>query len=235
MTKLDPAGPMLAASVTTLSRSCTYTSTVPFPSLGARSAAESNATTWPSPSSEGWEDELLPWLPSLATLARTVVPVVRSRTNTSPLKFVSPGTRLSEKDVKATRVPSPLIVPSLPLAWAPLLETLIRVVVPVSWSCRNTSDVPFVSRLTRLLASESKTTKRPSALIDGPAIRFRRPLSALPWRPALDTLTRSVVPVSRSRTKISDLPFVSPGTRLSDSDANATKRPSALTDGRSLS
>jgi hypothetical protein len=99
----------------------------------------------------------------------------------------------------------------------------------------NTSDVPFVSPLTRLVASESKTTKRPSALIDGPAIPLTMPLSASLWRPALDTLTRSVVPSVRSRTKMSAFPFVSPGTRLSENEANATTRPSALTEGRSLS
>src|SRR3954452_15587957 len=64
---------------------------------------------------------------------------------------------------------------------------------------------------------------------------FSSPLPALPWAPVLLTLTRSVVPVSRSRTKTSTVPSVSPGTRLSDKDANAMYRPSALTAGSSLS
>ena len=64
---------------------------------------------------------------------------------------------------------------------------------------------------------------------------LRKPLSPSDWRPALDTLTRSVVPVTRSRTKMSERPFVSPATRLSESEANATKRPSALIAGSTLS
>ena len=50
----------------------------------------------------------------------------------------------------------------------------------------------------------------------------------------METLTRSVVPNSQSRTKISLSPLVSPLTRLVASDENATKRPSALIEGRSL-
>ena len=49
--------------------------------------------------------------------------------------------------------------------------------------------------------------------------------------PALDTLTRLVVPRFRSRTKMSAAPFVSPATRLEASDRKATKRPSAEIDG----
>jgi hypothetical protein len=41
---------------------------------------------------------------------------------------------VSENEVKATRLPSELIVPSVPLAWAPVLETLTRSVLPVSRS-----------------------------------------------------------------------------------------------------
>ena len=40
--------------------------------------------------------------------------------------------------------------------------------------------------------------------------------------PSEATLTSRVVPVCRSRTKMSDWPFVSPGTRLSAHDENAT-------------
>src|SRR5438094_611248 len=57
----------------------------------------------------------------------------------------------------------------------------------------------------------------------------RNPLLPFACAPLLLTLTRSVVPVSRSRTKISGTPFVSPGTRLSENETKATKRPLALT------
>ena len=49
------------------------------------------------------------------------------------------------------------------------------------------------------------------------------------------TLTRVVVPVWRSCTNTSVEPLVSPGTRLSAQLQNATKRPSGLTDGETLS
>jgi hypothetical protein len=61
----------------------------------------------------GRSPALLPSLacePSPATLVRSVTPVWRSRTNTSQLPFVSPGTRLEAKDEKATWRPSALIV-----------------------------------------------------------------------------------------------------------------------------
>src|SRR5439155_23969597 len=64
--------------------------------------------------------------------------------------------------------------------------------------------------------------KRPSALMLG------APPPKLPCPPELSTLTRSVMPVWRSRTNASGSPFVSPGTRLDATDSNATNRPSAL-------
>jgi hypothetical protein len=51
---------------------------------------------------------------------------------------------------------------------------------------------------------------------------LKRPLWPFDSRPALLTLTRSVTPVTRSRTKMSDDSFVSPGTRLSAREAKAT-------------
>ena len=53
--------------------------------------------------------------------------------------------------------------------------------------------------------------------------------------PSGPTLTRSILSVARSRTKMSDAKLVSSGTRLSAREANATYRPSALIDARSLS
>src|SRR4051794_22882151 len=84
----------------------------------------------------------------------------------------------------------------------------------------------LVSPGTRLLESDANVTKRLCAEI-APASA----LNLLPCSPSHDTLTRSVVPLRRSRTKISRPallgPLVSPGTRLVASDAKATKRPSA--------
>ncbi len=88
--------------------------------------------------------------------------------------------------------------------------------------------IPFVSPLTRLVADEIKPTKRPSALIAG------RPLSAFACVPDESTLTRSVVPVCRSRTNTSSVALVSFGTRFEAGDEKATKRPSPLMAGASL-
>jgi len=68
----------------------------------------------------------------------------------------------------------------------------------------------------RSAASETKATIRPSALIAGNV------LAPLAWLPSLATLTRSVTPRSTSRTKTSELSFVSPGTRVVANDAKAT-------------
>src|SRR5687767_3174678 len=51
----------------------------------------------------------------------------------------------------------------------------------------------------------------------------------------MPTLTRSVVPARRSRTKTSSTPLLSPATRLEALLWNATKRPSAETDDPRLS
>ena len=75
---------------------------------------------------------LLPCVPALSTLTITVVPSVRSRRKTSPALLVSPATRLLATEVNATKRPSSLMAASkLPLvAWASLLSTLTRSVVP---------------------------------------------------------------------------------------------------------
>jgi hypothetical protein len=85
---------------------------------------------------------------------------------------------------------------------------------------------PLVSPVTRLVASEAKATKRPSALIAGSR------LSPLPWTLPLETLTRVVVPAWRSRTNTSNAPLVSPPTRSVAFEAKAMNRPSPLIAGR---
>jgi hypothetical protein len=84
----------------------------------------------------------------------------------------------------------------------------------MSWSL-------FVSPFTRSVAELEKAITPPSASIHGAA------LSPSLSPPFLSTLARIVVPVCRSRTKMSWNPFPSPPTRFVAVLANATKRPSA--------
>src|SRR5439155_7654564 len=56
-------------------------------------------------------------------------------------------------------------------------------------------------------------------------------LSRLAWAPDGPRLTRSMVPVGRSKTKTSTALLVSPATRLVAALAKATLRPSADSDG----
>src|SRR5207302_4811167 len=76
----------------------------------------------------------VPSAPTLATLARSVVPVWRSWTNTSlhQRPFVLSGTRLVAHDWKATKRPSALIAGNwlVLFPWVPSLATLTRSVVP---------------------------------------------------------------------------------------------------------
>src|SRR5205085_986013 len=102
----------------------------------------------------------------------------------------------------------------------PCESTLTRLVLPALRSRTKTSLTAFVSPATRLLATESKATKRPSAEIAG------RKVAPLPCAPCESTLTRLVLPVLRSRTKTSLTAFVSPATRLLADERKATKRPS---------
>src|SRR5262252_4625540 len=157
----------------------------------------------------------------------------------SSAKFVSFATRLLPDERKATKRPSALIDGLWPVAGVPSSAALISSVVPVLRSNTNTSELPLVSAgwlgRSKLLAIDANATKRPSALTDGAPIRFRKPLSPLLSLPLNVMLSRSVVRFSRSRTKMSKALFVSPGTRLSAFDENATKRPSALIEATSLS
>jgi len=59
-------------------------------------------------------------------------------------------------------------------------------------------------------------------------------LSSFPSPPSVCTLTRAVVFLCRSRTKMSPAAFVSPATRFEALDWKATKRPSAEIDGTAL-
>ncbi len=73
------------------------------------------------------------------------------------------------------------------LVCTPPAPTLMRVVSPDTRSRRKTSVAKLVSPETRLVASESKATSRPSPLSVGTR------LFPLPWAPELETLTRVVV------------------------------------------
>ena len=84
-----------------------------------------------------------------------------------------------------------------------------------SWT-KTSNEQQSLSPATRLRASELNATMRPSAEIAGSSLK------PLPCPPVDDTLTRSVVPVFRSRTKMSSAPFVSPATRLLAYETKAT-------------
>ena len=230
--------------VAKLWRSCTKTSKVPLVSLATRlEAADRKATKRPSALMTGPALKLFPGSPALLTLTMVVdtkpgssktpsTSVSRSWTKTSPKPLVSPNTRLEASDWKATKRPSALIAMGkarLPLfPWPPALETLTLVVLPVWRSWTKMSKRPLVSPATRLVAKDSKATKRPSALMAGkPLILFASP-------PALETLTLVVAKVWRSWTKMSRLPLVSPNTRLVAKEWKATTRPSALMAGKPL-
>ncbi len=88
-----------------------------------------------------------------------------------------------------------------------------------------TSALPLASPGTRLAATLAKLTTVPSWLIAG------SPEAPMACTPDELTLTRVVVPAWRSRRKTSEVPLVSPGTRLLADDWNATKRPSPLIAG----
>src|SRR5215218_5976821 len=106
---------------------------------------------------------------------------------------------------------------------------LTRWVDPIHKSRTKASLKPLVSFATRFVAIEPKATKRPSELIEGWSLQ----LSA--WASELLTLTRSVAPVRRSRTKTSEALLESFATRSEARDWKATKRPSDLMEVNPLS
>jgi hypothetical protein len=75
-----------------------------------------------------------------------------------------------------------------------------------------------VSSTTWFTTSDSKATNRPSEVIAGNWL----PIGETP--PAFDVIRR-VVPFTRSRTKMSMTPFVSPVTRLVSAASKTTNRP----------
>src|SRR5207244_1701178 len=108
-----PSEAPLTRSVVPVCRSWTNTSVAPFVSPATRLVAKlTNATKRPSAESAGGKAKLrrpllpLPWVPSEATLTRSVVPVCRSWTNTSDTPLVSPATRSVAALSKATKRPS---------------------------------------------------------------------------------------------------------------------------------
>src|SRR5688572_16052275 len=124
--------------------------------------------------------------------------------------FVSPVTKLVDKEPNATKLPSSLIagVDEVPFPCWPALLTETRNVCDVCRSRTKMSSRAFVSPTTRLVDDDTKATNRPSALITGAnELPF-------PWAPAVDTETRASELLWAFRTKISDVPFVSPATRL---------------------
>ena len=112
----------------------------------------------------------LPWTPPGPTLTRSVVPVWRSRTNTSVLPLVSPGTRLLASESKATNRPSAEIAGVAAAIHCPGRRPARGSPAgscPSGGRGRTRPSMPLVSPGTRLVASETKATKRPSAEIDG--------------------------------------------------------------------
>ena len=221
-----PVAETLARTVEPVWRSCTNTSAARLVSPSTRfGAVLANATK--RPSAEIAEASLAPaaaWLPSPATLTRSMAPVARTAANTSRMRLVSPATRFDAADEKLTTPPSALMSdgasPLGPLPCSPEAETLTRTVWPAARSRTNTSAAPLVSPATRFVAWDVKTTYCPSALMrafeDGPL--------ACPPAP---TETRVVWPVAVSRTNTSRALLVSSGTSAGDDETNATSRPSA--------
>ncbi len=162
-----------------------------------------------------------PCTPAVLVLNLIVVPVTRSRRKASSTPLVSPATRSVPWDGKATYRPSPLMwtEPKLPkFASPPDASTLTRVVVPVTTSRTNVSDTSFASPGTRSEATDVNATYRPSSETEFSVI----PLPPFASPPKMSTLTRVVVPATRSRRKTSDVPFASPGTRSSTPEVNTT-------------
>ena len=93
----------------------------------------------------------------------------------------------------------------------------------VDRSLMKISRKPFVSPVTRLVASETNTTYLPVAENAGER------LSPLAAAPVDEVLTRVVVCAALLYTKMSMNPLVSPETRFVAADRNTTKVPSGLT------
>ena len=122
-----------------------------------------------------------------------MVPVPRSRTKTSTAPFVSPSARLVAADSKATRFPSREIraTPFRPLAFAPVVLTLTRLVVrPTRSRTRMSEDQRLGSLATRLWAAVLNATSVPSPETLGSTL-----YPSACW-PAEPTLSRSAMPAA---------------------------------------
>src|SRR5437764_11795041 len=168
-------------------------------------AADSNTTNRPSALIPGLKLPALAWVPSVATLTRSVWPEPRSRTKTSVTPLLSPATRFEESDSKATTLPSPdtaggaVGAEAKPDASPPAAGTLTRVMddgplAPPTWA-RKMSVEPLKSSPTRLSAADSNVTQCPSGLTEGLAAP---PLACLPL--PISWLMRVGLPVAPTQT-----------------------------------
>src|SRR5262249_8367545 len=170
-----PAGqPARLTSVVVFAcRSRTNTSSDVSPSAASRlDETDSKATKRPSAEIEGCEEAPSPLAPAPpARLTRLVVLVCKSRTNTSGARSPSAGSRFVARESKATKRPSAEIGAAeealFPSAPAAPPARLTSVVVFVCRSRTNTSPPRSPSLGSRLVAKDSKATKRPSAEIEG--------------------------------------------------------------------
>ena len=148
--------------------------------------------------------------------------------------LVSPATRFDESDSKAMTFPSAdtagaaLAADAKPDASPPATGTLARVtldgMLAPTWATKM-SMAPLKSSPTRLPAADSKTTHRPSGLIDGliAPVRAGRPVPIswlMSWGvPAFPVPNQAISPLmARSLNR--------------DADWKAIIEPSALSDGR---
>lgn len=179
-------------------------------------------------------------------LTSVVVPLRRSRTNTfDPLPEGAVLVMLLAWESKATKRPSPEMAGSWlsPFDSAVVLVDVVPIDARVDWPLARFQTKMFerpavmgVEMLEfRLLAVDSKATKKPLLLMDGFELS---PFTAEPW----SGVTSVRVPPWISRTKILIWPaapvvaevvpvvvpvVVPPETKLPAADWNATKRPSA--------
>src|SRR5205814_3856421 len=184
-----PSEVMLTRVVLPDFRSWTKTSSARLRSPATRPvASEAKATKRPLAESDGLKLSSLPWTPSEPTLTREVRPDARSWTKTSEAALLSPATRLSAKESKATTDPSPdttgLVLS--PSAGPPPGASLTRMVCPFNGSCTKTLSARTASGPARFVAIETKATVDPSPDRLGPK------LSALPCVPSVATESKAV-------------------------------------------
>src|SRR5262245_2139904 len=146
----------------------------------------------------------------------------------SECEFVSPGTRFEAKLEKTIQRPSGEIrgLSQVLSATLPLASLLMSWVRPVERSRRSNCTNVLVIPGTRLVASLTNATNRPSSETDGDEFENNvEPLPPSPVAPEGSTLTHSVVFVFRSNRNTSAYPFPSVDTRLLAALEKATNRP----------